>query len=285
MSTTPRNPKAKKEASKPSSQATRREELRRQQEAAQAAARRRRMIWAIAGLVALVLILGGGYVAFKQLTKGNENATGLTADKTGWVVTKNPKPGAPEVRLYSDFQCPGCGIFEHNFGSKLAELGRNGDIKLSYHTMYFLDRDIPGANSERAARAAACATKTGHYVDYFATVYKNQPEEGKGYTDDQLLNEYPAQAGITGGDQESLQRCYRSGEMNTVVENMNQGAQKYLYEKFAGKFSTPTIMVNDSKLDFQKLYDVNGTKATPRPDRLLDAIKDAQAHPSATPTK
>lgn len=280
MSSTPRNPQAKKEARKPENVASRREQLRQQQEAEAAAARRKRLLWALAGVLALALVIGLAVWGFQQLNKpkvtgDGSTAASMTSDKSGfYVAADKAKPGAPEVGLFTDYQCPACKNLEANFGTKLVELARAGEIKLSMHTMTFLDGNLNNDASARSAQVAACvANHSGRYPEYVKAVYDNQPAEGVGYTDDQLLKDYTQQAGLTAGEQEAVQRCYRSGETKSLVQNADLANQKYLFDTVKA-VNTPTLMVNGKQLNQESLYDLSNPKnPKPLPEKLLEVIK------------
>lgn len=251
---------------KPAKADNRRAELRRQQEAAARAAQRKKIvIGVVAGLCALVLVVGVVALVrnFQQAEAANRPPN-ANSDGSGIIVNPGKaKEGAPVVALFQDYQCPACKQFEDAYGASLTELADNGDIQLEYHTMTFLDTNLRNDASKRAGIAAACADTVGHYGDYHDTVYKNQPSsEGEGYTDEQLTGEFAQQAGITGQALTDFQACFQTRKMESWVNKTDQAAGK------AGVTGTPALQVNGKTVEIQSLGD---------PSQLKSAIDKAAA--------
>lgn len=178
------------------------------------------------------------------------------------VGDAKPKQDAPVVDVWQDFQCPTCKAVDDAIGDNMQQLALNGDIVLRNHTMTFLDTKLKNDSSSRAAYAAACADEVHAYPQYYAVIYKNQPTaEGAGYTDDQLLNGFANQAGITGKNLVVFQKCYNDGSTHETVKNM---ASKALQDGITG---TPTYKVNGKEINFYDLMNA-GTS-----DELLNILK------------
>lgn len=249
---------------KPAKADNRRAELRRQQEAtARAAQRKKIVITAVVGLCALALVIGG-IALLRNYQEAEAANRPPNANEQGDGIVVNPgkaKADAPVVALFQDYQCPACKQFEDQYGKALSELAESGAIQLEYHTMTFLDEALKNDSSKRAGIAAACADTTGHYAAYHETVYKNQPaSEGEGFTDEQLTQTFPQEAGITGGDLASFQGCYQTRKMESWVNRTDQGAGK------AGITGTPALQVNGKKLEIEQLQG---------PDKLKESIDNA----------
>lgn len=224
----------------------------------QAAAPKQRSIipWLAAGLV-LVLLAGGVWFALSKNKDANEKvesaAANLTTppnankDKSGIVVNPGKATsGAPVVSLFQDYQCPACKAMEDQFGSKLEEMANAGKIQLEYHTMTFLDDNLGNDASVRSAQAAACADTVGAYAKYHDTVYANQPtQEGQGYTNDQLLKDFPKAAGITGDKLTSFTACYDKKNMANWVTTVDDTASKSNIK------ATPTLRVNGKDFELK----------------------------------
>lgn len=238
---------------------SRREALRRQQEAQQRAKRLQRVI--IVGAVVLAVVVAGVFatIFFSQLNKGTGTpAAGgtsgvpvnATADSSGIVVNPGKfKDGVPKVEVFLDYQCPVCKQFEAKFGGTLDEMATKGEIQLIYRTMTFLDSNLRNDASTRAGVAAACADNVGAYSAYHNAIFAGQPTtEGAGYTTEQLRVTFAATAGITGDKLATFQKCYDNRATGTFVQGTNEAAAK------AGVNSTPTIMVNGTKLDNNTLF-------------------------------
>lgn len=232
---------------------SRREALRRQQEA-QARAKRFQRIIIVGAIVLAVVVVGVfGTIFVSQLNKGGTNPTGgtaavpvnATADKSGIIVNPGKfKEGVPKVEIFLDYQCPICKQFEGQFGSTLDEMASKGEIQLIYRTMTFLDNNLKNDSSLKAGIAAACADNAGSYSAYHNAIFAGQPAtEGQGYTTQQLRVDFPATAGITGEKLSGFQSCYDTRATSAFVQGTNEAAAADSVN------STPTIMVNGTKLD------------------------------------
>ncbi|WP_462417652.1 DsbA family protein [Kytococcus sp. Marseille-QA3725] len=179
---------------------------------------------------------------------------GMSADETGVVVGES---GGPEVAIFEDFQCPGCKSMEELLGDEINKRVDSGDIQVTYHVKTFLDGNIPGENSVRAASAAFCAQDAGKFREYHDTVFDNQPEEGEGYTDDDL-KKFGKDAGIKGGDLKTFEKCVDEGTYKELAQKSEAETSEM------GVTSTPTVYINgehhelSNKEDFVKALDEAG---------------------------
>lgn len=152
----------------------------------------------IGGVVALVvaIIAVSVYIAVRPDPVG----TGDSASISGGASSPSALPDAggirvgdagddvPVVHIYEDFQCPWCGLLEQTSGEAFTKAALAGDIQLTYTLMSFLDGNIGNDSSIRAANAAMCADDQGDFVSYHAALFADQPEEGAGWTDQQLID-------------------------------------------------------------------------------------------------
>lgn len=236
---------------------SRREALRRQQEAQARAKRLQRIILVAAIVLGLVVIGVVGTIVVSQLNKGGTAAgtnssvpVNATSDASGIVVNPGTfKDGVPKVEVFLDYQCPVCKQFESAFGSTLDDMAGKGEIELIYRTMTFLDNNLRNDSSLRAGVAAACADNAGKYSAYHNAIFAGQPtNEGTGYTTQQLRVDFAGTAGITGDKLTGFQQCYDSRTTQSFVEGTNEKAAA------DGVNSTPTIMVNGTKLDNNTIF-------------------------------
>jgi protein-disulfide isomerase len=195
----------------------------------------------------------------------------LSADKSAIVVNPDAPDTALVVDVYVDYQCPVCKAYENFFGSAFEALEQSGDVQMRVHIMSFLDNNIGNDASLRAGIAATCADTVGKFQQYHYTVFANQPQEGTGYTDEQLRDTYAQQAGITGDDLTKFQACYDTWQTAGVVQNMEtlnlQAVQ-----------ATPTFLVNGKSLDMTGLQTIAQNTAqntAPDPSALLTVLKQA----------
>lgn len=127
--------------------------------------------------------IGEGFVA--ETTPGLQPG----ADPVPSVVTEGSE--VIDIRMYLDYQCPACRLFEETNHSQLSTWVEDGAATLELHPISILDRYSLGMKfSTRAANAAACVANYSpdSFFDFNALMFANQPEEGtEGLTDDQIL--------------------------------------------------------------------------------------------------
>jgi protein-disulfide isomerase len=151
----------------------------------------------IGGVVALVvaIIAVAVYIAVRPDPVGD----GDSASVTGGASSPSALPDAggirigtggsdvPAVHIYEDFQCPWCGLLERTSGEAFVEAAERGEIQLTYTLMSFLDGNLGNDSSIRSANAAMCADEQGKFVPFHQALYATQPEEGAGWTDQDLI--------------------------------------------------------------------------------------------------
>jgi protein-disulfide isomerase len=124
------------------------------------------------------IVLGAGFVAARTpaLTPG-EAPVPSGSDGIG-------------IRLYVDYVCPYCRLFEETNGAYIAGLVATGDVSLEIHPISIMDSSSQGTKySTRAANAAACVADIApdQFYDYHAALFANQPQEGTpGLADEEL---------------------------------------------------------------------------------------------------
>ena len=218
--------------------------------------------------IALVILLVRG-----NQTSTQPPATTATTASTGIFGTKyvsinpNVKADAIVVEIHSDYQCPWCERAEAIYGDAMYELSQSGDIDLRIHIRTLVgDQIIRNDSSQRATMAALCADQVGQFWAYHSTIFLNQPEEGKGYTDQQLRNDFATQAGLTGRNLTNFQTCYDTKATLDATTAMEQDGTSM------GINGTPTFLVNGVKVSFNMQTDsATVTKITT--DDLLAGLK------------
>ena len=205
------------------------------------------LIGAVIAAVVIIVIVVVVIINAERSKNSAGGSANTLPDGGGLVVYPDAKTksGAPTVGLYEDFQCPFCKQLENTSGSEFDKLAQAGDIKLVVHPMTILDRN--GADdSVRAANAGYCADDQGKFADFRKVVFANQPQEGVGYTDDQLKT-FGSMAGITGDAKKTFDQCVDGQKYVNYVNNVQTKAEK------AGVFSTPTVKVNGKSLSNQQM--------------------------------
>lgn len=254
--------------------ASRREALRRAQ--LEAAARQRRIrtiIIVIAAVVAVAIItlvtLGVTGVIGGSKSEPGSTTTGAqivppnaTSDKTGILSTLGTNKQAPVLVTVEDFQCPVCKQYESLYGPLFESLEKQGKIQTEFRMRYFLDQNFNNDSSVRAARASACADTVGKFPQYHDAVYANQPStEGQGFTQEQVRDTIPQQAGITGDQLTSFQSCVDQNQTADFSTGVDTKAAS------AGYNSTPTFVVNGKTVKF--------TQQSPTEDYVMSVINAA----------
>jgi protein-disulfide isomerase len=190
-----------------------------EERARQAAVDRRRKVTFVAvGVVAILAIAIAVGLAIQSENKNSSSASGATpaivttdggGDNGGVPIGPSEADatakGLPTVDVYEDFQCPACKTFEAQSGPTLESLAAAGKARVVYHPINLigsqLSGSIPNSSSLRAASAFACATVASPttFMKWHNTAFANQPEEGTGITDTQLV-QWGTDSGITSSD-------------------------------------------------------------------------------------
>lgn len=224
--------------------------------AAEAAEKRRQRTINIA-IAAVVLIVVGGIIGgalyVSNQTRQDSGAvvdpdaalpTGgfPSGDPLAYGIPYGSDPEAPTLEVWEDFQCPACGAFEAAAGENLRALADDGQIQLVTRVTTFLDRSLATDHSRRAAAAYGCAVDAGQGEPYKTTVFANQPDEGSGWTDEQLIG-YAEQSGITGDELTTFDQCltdrvYLPWTTNSTEEFYSNGIA-----------ATPTVLLNGQQID------------------------------------
>jgi len=265
------------------------------------------IIVAIAVLAAAAGVAVGHWAWRGGGTSGGSNNLGMTGPlaapqvappdgnssdpaQAAWITVPNtPKPNALVVDVHFDYQCPYCGILEKAYDTAFQQLVESGDIQLRLHTRTFLDRASTNRSSSLAAMAAACVDVADNtkYLAYHNTIFTNQPQEGTGYTNQQLRSDFATAAGLTGDALTTFQACFdrrATYDWTTMVEPNNSGLvvnqnppHKYLFGgdtplyydssgqltsdtstgTASGVSGTPMIFVNGNMMNWGTLFDSN----------------------------
>ena len=235
---------------KPTKFDNRRAQLRAAQiQQAKRAKNQRIALFSVIGVVVIALVVAG-VLLVNRFSQSEVTVAGTpphaTAAQDGIIANPGQAAeGAPKVEVFLDYQCPACAQFEATFGPQLLQMGENGEIDLIFRTMTFLDANMRNDASTRAANAAACADLTGRYTDYHMTVFANQGTSG--YTDEQLTETFPAQAGITGAELDTFSQCYADKDFRGFVNKVDDEAGR------SGVTGTPTLHVNGEEVDRTQL--------------------------------
>ena len=227
--------------------------------------KRQRKIRLIGG--AVVVLIMGALIAIPMLSNTDavipSNAAlpaGVTSDTYGVKVgTAWDAPDAdkiPILQIWEDFQCPACGNFEAASGATLQGLIDAGKVRVEYRSTIFLDKNLIAQNtaagnpnsSQRATLGFGCSVDAGAEVKYHAQVFANQPQEGAGFTNDDIIG-FAQTSGITGDALATFTDCLKSEKYAGWVANSHAAFDS------EGFSSTPTGVLDGTQLAGEVLYD------------------------------
>jgi protein-disulfide isomerase len=186
-----------------------------------------------------------------------------------------PADAPVTVEVWSDFQCPACGLWARQVEPDLVdEYVKAGTVRLLYRDFAFLDGGNPSGESQQAAAAARCAGDQGTFWPYHDYLYENQDGENKGAFSRERLDEIATAVGL---DMAAFGSCMSgSAATDAVKAETGQGRQ-------AGVGSTPTLAIN-GVLQRAGALPMEDTGSGPGLRTLIEAeLAKASPSPSATP--
>lgn len=163
-------------------------------------------------------------------------------------VTPNPAatPGVPTITIYSDYMCPGCGIFETTNRDQLQRWVDTGAATVEYHPLAILDRFSLGSKySSRSTNAAACVANysPNSFFSFNALLFANQPEENTDGLSNDTLKGLVRQSGPT--DAAAIEQCVDTDEFGRWATLATGRAVAKSQGSVPPIQGTPTIFVND----------------------------------------
>lgn len=180
-----------------------------------------------------------------------------TADAT---ATPTPAPGVLDIRVYYDYACAQCGLFEQANGEQLHAWLEQGAATVEYHPLAIFTSKSAGTKySLRAANAVACVSEYApdDFYSYHRALFEDQPDENEpGPTDDELA-ELATELAIPRAS--AIADCIRSERFKAWVKDATERALQGPLdgtdlEKIEG---TPTILVNGQVFAYTTAFDPN----------------------------
>ena len=164
--------------------------------------------------------------------QGEEEGADVSALPT--AAEAGADDGAAVVKVYLDFQCPGCKAFEDANGDTLTRLAEDGSIIFEYEPVAILDR-MSGGNeySTRSSNMISCIADSGQtdlIPEVSLELFAQQPGEGEtGMEDDQLLSIAESagvdlDAAVNVEDSATVRDCVTNVGFDRYVENTTQNA-------------------------------------------------------------
>jgi protein-disulfide isomerase len=213
--------------------------------------RRTRTLLVTAVVVGVLLIVVAVVVAVQagRDTTGEAGAVPSGAVEE-YALAMGASDASVTVTVYEDPMCPYCGLFEQASSDTLKKYADSGDVQVRYHMVSFLDSASTSDYSTRAANALGVVLDTAGpevAVDFHDALFENQPPEGSaGLSDDQLV-ELAVEAGA---DKQAVEGPIADLEFEQWVVN---ATDEWSSRGFTG---TPTVTVNDEKVDFTSAEDL-----------------------------
>lgn len=213
------------------------------------------------GTVVVMVVALIGALVFWAATRGEDlEATGTSnalPEGGGVTVGAGVDADVPQVHIYGDPQCPWCAVLENSVGAAIGDKVDAGDIGLTVTLMSFLDGRVPGENSARAANAALCADDAGVFLPFYQQMYATQPQEGAGWTDEQLVA-LGEEAGAS--DPGAFASCVAERPHADYVEAMQNRANQ------DGVSGTPRMFVDGTQITDEEMRGLMDDAST------LDAV-------------
>ena len=213
--------------------------------------RRRKLAFYVVGGVIILAIAASVGVAVKNQNSNAGASSGPTPAAAtannggipiGPTVDKAAASGVPTVDVYEDFQCPACKAFEAQSSTTLQSLASTGKARVVYHPINLIGSqqtsEPASSSSLRAGGAFGCATTTTDFMKWHDIAFQNQPAEGTGITDDQLVA-WGIQAGITDA---AFKSCVVAHTYVGWVHRVDAQSGK------KGVSGTPTVYVDGKEL-------------------------------------
>ena len=191
------------------------------------------------GLVVIVLASG-------VLGKGNGGASGnllvpIRPSPPELVDPANSRALGPAnapvtIEVWSDFQCPACGIFARSIEPDLVdEYVTTGEVRLVYRDMAFIDRGARNGESQQSAAAARCGGEQGKFWPFHDYLFENQDGENEGAFRRERLDEIAQAIGL---DMPAYESCMGSDAPFDAVKAETDAGRA------AGVNQTPWLAIN-----------------------------------------
>jgi protein-disulfide isomerase len=219
--------------------------------------------------VVVVVVIAAAVITGVLVTNSQKNKTAtatiaaksisMPADtpikRDGATVLVGKDSAKVTLDVYEDFLCPVCGNFESTYAAQMQDRVNDGSLRVRYHLVNLLkDRSDPPGYSTDAANAALCVAddSSNKFMNFHASLYGSQPEEGARGYDKGQLTKLGQDVGVTSS---SFSSCVSSGTYDKAVADEYQKASTtpYLQQDVGGQkgFGTPTLAVGQTTIDWQ----------------------------------
>ncbi|WP_327141603.1 DsbA family protein [Nocardia sp. NBC_01327] len=191
----------------------------------------------------------------------HNSAVTVAMDSDGAIVLGQSQV-AKTIDVYEDPLCPACGQLEKTYGQEIAKQVDEGKLAVRYRLVNFLDsRSRSKDYSTRAVAANECVAQAGDgpvYSKFHTLLFTTkQPEEGGPDHSNQDLATIAKDAGAT----DDTLKCITTADRLDSARNHAEAAMKALTSASGDRVATPSVFVNDKKIDVNKSdWVINATK-------------------------
>lgn len=220
------------------------------------------------------LLVGAVVIAFAVLTQGGGDAGGdlvaperpVPADAVVDGATMGVADAPATLEIWSDFQCPACGVFATDTEPLIREtFVGDGTLRIVHHDAAFQGRKSSSSYDEsvQASAGAHCAGEQGAFWSFHDWLFANQSGENEGaFARDRL----ETMAGRVGLEVDRWNACMDRGDVQgQVVADTDAAAAD-------GIRLTPTLAVNGQRYEGTMSY-----------EQLATLIRDAAVTGSSVP--
>ena len=241
------------------------------------------MMYTVIAVAIAAIVIAGAFILTNQgkakQPLGSPNAPVGSALTSKSIPSNGFTLGSADAKhtldIYEDYQCPFCRDFTADTEPQVvANYVATGKVKLVWHDLVIIDKNVGGTESLDAANAARCANDQAMFWPYHDWLYTNQYSEGSGAFSKDRLKSIGQLAGIP--DLTKFNSCVDGGTHNTEITDQSAAS---------GYSSTPTIVLDGTVLSgfdygtIQSALD-KALGVTPSPV----ASPSASASPTPTPT-
>jgi protein-disulfide isomerase len=204
----------------------------------------------------IIIVIASGVLSAKPATASGlrqplQPVPGSLVDSTD-TRSLGQKSAPVQVDVWSDFQCPYCGVFALDTEPAfITQYVATGKVHLTYRDAIVNDPLISDANgvagqdphgeSHEAAAAARCAADQGKFWPFHDYLFENQSGENEGTFSAAFLARIADAIGL---DRTKFDACMAGGSSAKLADVEAESAQA----QAAGVKSTPTITVNGMAL-------------------------------------
>jgi protein-disulfide isomerase len=207
---------------------------------------------AVIGGIALAVASGADKPLVEPTNMSFDDGIKMGTNLEAFTPDYTPKPGsagagAPNIKIYLDYQCPYCQQFELPNQSQIEKWVSTGAATVEIHPISFLDgRGSPNEYSSRAANAAVCVAEysPNNFYAFNGLLFSIQPEEGTaGPSNDEIFAQVKA-SGANATDE--IKTCIDEKRFTPWIK---EATDRALYEPLPGSglemSGTPFILIND----------------------------------------